>query len=79
MNEDQLKTELVRAYRCIQGMHHAINKGGQFNETYHAMTIAAAKRYVFEDDLSGSDYFIGKPVEVMHAALRLPKKDGGEA
>jgi hypothetical protein len=64
--------ELERAYRCIQGMHNALQKGSEFAVGYHAPTIAAAKRFVFEGDLGGSEYFIGKPVEALHAALKLP-------
>lgn len=70
--EAQLKTELGRAYRCIQGMHNALKKGGQFVEGYHLLTIGAAKRFVFENDLSGSQYFEGKHVRVLDEALRLP-------
>ena len=70
----QARTELGRAYRCIQGMHNAMQKDpASFPEGYHAPPIGAAKRYVFEDALDGSDYFIGKPVDVLHAALALPK------
>ena len=73
MTNEQLIIELQRAYRCIQGMHHAISTGKPFEaEAYHAPTIAAAKRFVFEGALDGSDYFMGKPVEVLHAALSLP-------
>lgn len=69
---DALKLELGRAYRCVQGMHNALHKGSEFADDYHAPTIGAAKRFVFEGDLSGGEYFIGKPVEVLHAALKLP-------
>lgn len=69
----QMRTELGRAYRCIQGMHSALHKNpASFPEGYHAPTIGAAKRFVFEDALDGSEYFIGKPVDLLHAALRLP-------
>ena len=73
----QARTELGRAYRCVQGMHNALhNNPASFAEGYHALTIGAAKRFVFENALDGSDYFIGKPVDVLHAALKLP--DRGE-
>lgn len=65
-----LETELERAYRALVGY-----QSGRLNDAaraYHALTVAAAKRFVFEDALDGSEYFIGKPVEVLHAALRLP-------
>lgn len=68
----QARTEQERAYRCIQGMHNALHKGIPFDEGYHSLTLGAAKRYVFEGALDGSDYFVGKKVEVLHAALALP-------
>ena len=68
----QARTEQGRAYRCIQGMHNALKKGGEFPEAYHSPTIGAAKRFVFEGALDGSDYFIGKPVDLLHKALALP-------
>lgn len=70
-----LKAELGRAYRCIQGMHNALKAANvDFGSSgYHTPTIGAAKRFVWEGELDGSDYFIGKPVEVLHAALRLPE------
>lgn len=72
-NMDQLRTELGRAYRCIQGMHNALTRGISFNaEAYHSPTIGAAKRFVFEGALDGSEYFIGKPVDLLHKALALP-------
>lgn len=78
MTNEELTLELQRAYRCIQGMHNALTTGADFHEAYHAPTIAAAKRSVFEDALDGSDYFVGKPVEVLYTALRLPCAEGGE-
>lgn len=70
----QLRTELGRAYRCIQGMHNALTvmQAEMPGNGYHLPTVAAAKRFVFEDSLEGTDYFIGKPVEVLHGALALP-------
>ena len=64
--------EQERAYRCIQGMHNALHKGTPFDEAYHSLTVGAAKRFIFEGALDGSDYFVGKKVEVLHAALALP-------
>lgn len=66
------RVELELAYRCIQGMYHALTTETLFNQGYHAPTIGAAKRFVFEGALDGSEYFIGKPVGVLHAALALP-------
>jgi len=71
----QARTELGRAYRCIQGMHNALNKGSTFDDGYHSLTLGAAKRFVFEGAIDGSDYFVGKKVEVLHAALALPESN----
>lgn len=74
------RTELGRAYRCVQALHNALTAmqadipGGG----YHALTIGAAKRFVFEGAMDGSDYFVGKPVAVLHEALKLPKEAGHE-
>lgn len=78
MNEDQLKAELARAYRCIQGLHNALETGNTGHVGYHQPTIAAAKRFVFLGDMAGSDYFISQPVEVMHKAMRLPQGMSGD-
>lgn len=72
MTESEMKIELQRAYRCIQGLHNAVETGKTQHLTYHQMTIAAAKRFVFEDAMYGSNYFINKPVEVLHKAMQLP-------
>lgn len=74
VQEPNLKLELERAYRCIQGMHHSMRVKEEFPAGYHALTIAAAKRYVFEGALDGSDYFIGKHNSVLQDALNLPSK-----
>lgn len=71
LTNDQLIIELQRAYRCIQGMHNALTRGIECNFGYHALTIGAAKRYVFEGELDGSTYFEGKQVSVLHDALKL--------
>lgn len=71
--EVDLRTELERAYRCICGLHTAIRKGelpGGPVLGYHSPTIAAARRFVTEGELDGSEYFIGKHVDVLHAALK---------
>ena len=77
MTETELKIELQRAYRCIQGMEnamaHSMPMGSSFPHAYHALTIGAAKRYVFDGALDGSQYFEGKQASVLHAALRLPE------
>lgn len=66
----QLEDELARAYRALVGFESG--KLTAASRAYHAPTLAAAKRCVYEDALDGADYFIGKPVDVLHAALRLP-------
>ncbi len=72
MNEEQLRKELERAYRCIMGFSTAHLKGEKLDKTafgYHSPTIAAARRFVREGHLDGSEYFIGKPVAVLHEHL----------
>lgn len=76
LTNEQLKEELGRAYRCIQGMHTSMSKGTVFPEGYHQLTIAAAKRFVFEGTLDGTQHFVGKHHDVLRAALRLPNKEG---
>jgi len=77
---ERLTNDLQRAYRCIQGMHNALTSGKPFTaEAYHAPTIAAAKRFVWEGALDGVRYFTGKPVEVLHDALALPEPMHNEA
>ena len=69
----QLEDELGRAYRAIQGFAHARAEGKVMDDAlygYHSLAIAAAKRFVFEQSLEGSAYFEGKPVEVLHKALK---------
>jgi hypothetical protein len=69
---ERLTNELERAYRCICGFHTAMRKGQLIDRTaaaYHSPTIGAARRFVKEGTLDGADYFIGKPVEVLHRAL----------
>lgn len=75
MTPEQLEIELCRAYRCIQAMHNAMQTlpVSSFPLAYHSLTIGAAKRFVYEGQLDGSEYFIGKPPEVLHEALTLPK------
>lgn len=73
LTDAQLKTELERAYRALRGLYGCVKKGETPNATmlgYHGPTIGAAMRFVSEGALDGSEYFIGKPVEVLHAALR---------
>lgn len=73
MTEQELKTELERAYRCIRGFYSANVRGKTLDDTplaYHSPTIAAAIRFVDEGALDGSEYFIGKNVDVMHDVFR---------
>jgi len=75
-NDMDANTELERAYRAISGFYTAAQNGTVPDKTmlaYHSPTIAAACRFVKTGELDGSDYFIGKPVEVLHEAL---SKDG---
>ena len=74
MTKEQLEIELGRAYRCIEGMQNAMRTlpPSSFPFAYHSLTIGAAKRFVYQGALDGSDYFINKPVDELHAALGLP-------
>ena len=67
------KTELGRSYRCIQALHNSLTamQAEIPGNGYHALTIGAAKRYVFEGAMDGSEYFIGKSVSVLQEALKL--------
>lgn len=71
----RLEKELRRAYRCIVGFYQSRRRGELLSDTavsYHCMTIAAAKRsHLGNGSLEGADYFVGKPVEELHAALSL--------
>lgn len=72
--EEQMSKELARAYRCICGLYSAIRQGRLPDETmltYHSPIIGASRRFVIEEQHDGSDYFIGKPVSVLHEALKL--------
>lgn len=71
MTNQELVIELQRAYRCIQGMHKALTTGTEFAVWYHAPTLGAAKRFVYQGELDGSAYFEGKQVSVLHDALKL--------
>jgi hypothetical protein len=70
---ERLKEELGRAYRCISGLYKLAKGVGLSDNTtvaYHSLTIAAARRYIREDSLDGANYFIGKHFTVMHEYLR---------
>lgn len=70
--EARLTNELERAYRAIRGFYTFAKEGKTPDEgmlSYHVLTIGAACRFVAEGALDGADYFIGKPVDVLHNAL----------
>ena len=72
MTKAQLKTELERAYRALHAFRLAHIRGKQLPDhalAYHSPTIAAAARWVNEQKLDGSEYFIGKHVSILQAAL----------
>ena len=69
---EHLRTELGRAYRALCAYTHAHKNGKPLNEAtvaYHSLTEAAALRFVNHGVLDGAEYFICKPVEVLHAVL----------
>ena len=70
----RLQEELERAYRCICGFHTFARNGKLPDEgmlAYHSPVIGAARRFVIEEKLDGAKYFEGKPIAVLHAALKL--------
>ena len=77
---DHLRTELGRAYRALLAYATASERGKRLNDAavaYHSLTEAAAKRFVNHGALDGSEYFIGKSVDVLHAALRGEELNAG--
>lgn len=73
LNAEQLKEELGRAYRALRGFWSCYEKGTLPDRTmiaYHSPTIGAAMRFVNEGALDGTIYFEGKPVDLLHKALR---------
>lgn len=69
---ERLTTELERAYRCISGFYTARRKGELLDVTaftYHSPTIGAARRFIKDGALDGADYFVGKPIGVLHSAF----------
>lgn len=72
MTEQELEIELGRAYRALRGIYGKVANGETPDKTmlaYHAPALAAAVRFVDEEALDGSAYFIGKDVSVLHEAL----------
>lgn len=64
----RLREELGKAYRALHGFYNSSKKGellGKAATSYHSPTIAAAKRFVDEDSLEGSQYFEGKSILVL--------------
>jgi len=73
---ERLTTELERAYRCIRGFYSFAAKGQTPDAAfmgYQILTIAAAVRFVHEGSLDGSEYFIGKQIDVLQYVLNPPK------
>jgi hypothetical protein len=69
-----MKTELGHAYRALYAFRGAHVRGERLSDTaaaYQSLTVGAAARFVTEDSLEGAAYFEGKPVDVLHQALKL--------
>jgi len=69
----RLEQDLGRAYRALHGFYNAHTgkiTADPHMEAYHLPTIGAAARFVYEQSLEGADYFVGKKIEVLHAALK---------
>ena len=72
MEIGRLQTELGKAYRVVHGFYSKLRKNERPDPAmlaYHSMTLAAAGRFVREGSLDGSNYFEGKPVEIMKQEL----------
>lgn len=79
MTNDELDTELRRAYRAIRGIYGKIANGETPDKTmlaYHSAALGAAIRFVDQGEFDGAQYFTGKPIEVLHDALRRYVKAG---
>jgi len=77
---EHLRTELERAYRALAAYTNARDRGEPLPDhavAYHSLTEAAAKQFVNSGALDGSEYFIGKSVDVLHAALRGEEPNNG--
>jgi len=77
---ERLRTELGRAYNALVAYTNARDRGAPLPDhaiAYHSLTEAAAKRFVNHGALDGSEYFIGKSVDVLHAALRGEELNAG--
>jgi len=70
---EHLRHELGCAYRALAAYTCAHVRGQPLQEEsvlYHSLTEAAAKRFTNHGALDGSQYFVGKSVGTLHAALR---------
>lgn len=66
------KKELERSYRALQALYRKLVNNDPIDQTmmaYHSLTIGAAIRYVDEQALDGSEFFIGKPATVLSDVL----------
>lgn len=69
---ERLEKELGRAYRAVRGFYSVLSKGLKPSDAmmaYHALTVGAAVRFVNEGSLDGSEYFIGKKIDVLQTVL----------
>lgn len=69
---ERLKKELGRAYRAVRGFYSVLSKGQKPSDgmmAYHALTVGAAIRFVNEGSLDGSEYFVGKKLDVLQAVM----------
>lgn len=70
---ERLRKEIGRAYRAVRGFYSCLSKGQTPSEAmmaYHGLTVGAAIRFVNEGALDGSDYFIGKKLDVLQDVIR---------
>jgi len=74
---ERLKKELGRAYRALHGFYYAFANGETPKPMvgYHSLTIAAARRYMTEKSYDGTEYFVGKHVDVLREVLKGYKRE----
>ena len=70
----RLRDELGIAYSALGAYALMHERGTRLPETAvicHSLAVGAARRYGHDRSLDGAAYFIGKDINVLHAALKL--------
>jgi hypothetical protein len=69
----RLRMELARSYRALYAFYGRSLKKQEPDKAmvaYHCLTIGAAIRLVQDNNLDGSDFFVGKPQDVLAKVLK---------